>query len=62
MRQILPMQERNNKTTNGVFFCIVDGKATDIGIVDELLENDQEITRQLIAAGVIRGFCCGGCG
>ena len=57
------MQKRNNNPTNGVFFCIGEnGKATDIGIVDELLENDQEITRQLIAAGVIRGFCCGGCG
>ena len=50
------MQERNNSPTNSVFFCIVDGKAMDTGIVDELLENDQEITRQLIEAGVILGF------
>ena len=51
------MQERNNKPTNSVFFCIdKDGKATDIGIVDELLENEQDITRQLIEAGVIHGF------
>jgi len=52
-----PMKERNNNPTNGVFFCIgEDGKATDNGIVDGLLENDQEITIQLIAAGVIHGF------
>ena len=51
------MTEKNNNPTNGIFFCIgEDGKATDIGIVDELLENVQEITRQLIEAGVIGGF------
>ena len=51
------MRERNNNQPNGVFFCIgQDGKATDIGIVDEMLEKEQEITRQLIEAGVILGF------
>jgi hypothetical protein len=51
------MTEEINNPTNGVFFCIgEDGKATDIGIVDEMLENEQDISRQLIAAGVIRGF------
>ena len=51
------MQKRNNNPTNGVFFCIgKDGKATDNGIVDEMLENEQKITSQIIDAGVIHGF------
>lgn len=57
LRQILPLTEKNNNQPNGVFFCIDEnGKATDIGIVDEMLEQEQEITRQLIDAGVIHGF------
>jgi hypothetical protein len=54
---ILPMTDKNNNPTNGVFFCVdKNNRATDIGIVDEMLENEQGITSQLIEAGIIRGF------
>ena len=44
-----------NESIKGIFFCIgKDGKPTDEGIVDEMLEDEDEITRQLIAAGIIK--------
>ena len=44
-----------SEPTKNIFFCLgKDGKPTDEGIVDEMLENDDEITRQLVEAGIIK--------
>jgi len=46
-----------DEPTEGIFYCIdKNGQPTDEGLIDEMLENDEEITRQLIEAGIIKNM------
>jgi hypothetical protein len=44
-----------DKPTENIFFCVdKNGEQTDKGTLNELLRSDDEITRQLIEAGIIK--------
>src|ERR1039458_2442657 len=52
------LKRNNKKIPKGGIFCTegADSQLTDKGIVDEMLENDALITRQLTEAGVIKQY------
>ncbi len=48
-------QEKRSKPKGGAFFYIKeDGTLSDANVVDEMLEHEDRIRKELIAAGVIR--------
>ena len=48
-------REKKKSDYRGVFYYIDDdGEPSDVGLVDELLVNDEEITADLIRLGIIR--------
>ena len=49
------MEEKKKSDYLGVFYYIdANGEPSDVGLVDELLVNDEEITADLIRLGIIR--------
>lgn len=51
------MDKKLKKNMRGVFFCQkADGTITDARIVDEMLQDEDKIRKELIAKGVIKQF------
>jgi hypothetical protein len=48
---------RKQKTLpRGVFYTVKDGKPTDKGIVDGMLDNEEEIHTALVESGIIKQY------